>query len=134
MKQVDIDSSQKYTPPSSAIMISPSSAQHLPAPLRTLCCGYLLLFSSACALVNPLQEISILKTYGVINRLQCQRMCWYQKLCVYYSFYNKKGNAGGRDHNCVLHLNNGQENAELLEGWVEGMASADGLVCTMCVY
>ena len=37
--------------------------------------------------------------YTLLNSVQCQRLCWYRRLCVAYS-YNDQLTAGA---NCVLH-------------------------------
>ena len=38
--------------------------------------------------------------YALDNRVQCQRLCWYRRLCTAFSF-NDRLSAGAA--NCVLH-------------------------------
>ena len=89
---------------------------------------HLLLPSVECRPSDPLRDDDILNTYRVINHHHCQRLCWYRKLCVWYSFYNKNDSPGGSDHNCVLHWDHYGQTGELLEGWTEDMATGDDLV------
>ena len=94
---------------------------------RLSCCGCLLLVCVNCAVVNPLREVDVLKSYSVANHHQCRRLCWYRKPCARFSFYNKNDNHITRGENCVLHLNEEQVH-DLLEGWVEGTVSGEALV------
>ena len=93
-----------------------------------VCVVSLLIPTTGCASSDPLQDDNILDTYRVSNHHHCQRLCWYRKLCVRYSFYNKNDNPGGSGDNCVLHWSNYEEKEKLLDGWTEEIASGDNLV------
>ena len=69
---------------------------------------YLLLSSSlslAASTVAMDDRTDIMGQYTLLNSVQCQRLCWYRKLCTAYS-YNDILTTGA---NCVLH-------ADSLEG------------------
>ena len=95
--------------------------------LGLFCCGCFLLHGADCVLVDPLQELDVLKSYRVANQRQCRRLCWYLKPCARFSFYDKNDNSRTEGDNCVLHLDEEWDH-NLPEGWVEGIASGDGLV------
>ena len=101
---------------------------YLPAVLGFFWCGYFLLSPVKCVPTSPLHASDVLGTFRINNHQQCQRLCWYQKLCVRHSSYNKNDNPA-RD-NCVLHLDASLGGGELLEGWSEEEASGAYLVCT----
>ncbi|XP_025104486.1 uncharacterized protein LOC112570317 [Pomacea canaliculata] len=65
------------------------------------------------------QREDVMGTYFLLNRYQCERLCWYRKLCKTYSYiYNR---TLATDGNCVLHAYNITSNTTsgVSTDWVE---------------
>ncbi|XP_070181011.1 protein eyes shut-like isoform X2 [Littorina saxatilis] len=102
---------------------------HLVTLIGILCVGIFLYPTVNCNQTNPLEETDVLQSFRVSNSLQCQRLCWYRKQCVRFSFYDKNDNPAGSEDNCVLHVNRG-EGQQLMEAWREELATSKEMSST----
>ncbi|XP_025104487.1 uncharacterized protein LOC112570318 [Pomacea canaliculata] len=71
------------------------------------------------------QREDVMGTYFLLNRYQCERLCWYRKLCKTYSYiYNRTLATGG---NCVLHAYNitSDTTSGVADDWFERSADWD---------
>ena len=69
----------------------------------------------------------IMGQYTLLNGVQCQRLCWYRKLCTAYS-YNHKLTSGS---NCVLHTD--RLEGELLASLIHTKPPVHGSFNRVCV-
>ncbi|XP_025105622.1 uncharacterized protein LOC112571046 [Pomacea canaliculata] len=75
--------------------------------------------------LHPSQREDVMGKYSFMNRYQCERLCWYRKLCKTYTYiYNRTLATGG---NCVLHAENISTNTTsgVSTDWVEREAFWD---------
>ncbi|XP_025105420.1 uncharacterized protein LOC112570918 [Pomacea canaliculata] len=71
------------------------------------------------------QREDVMGTYFLMNRYQCERLCWYRKLCKTYSYiYNR---TLATDGNCVLHAYNitSDTTSGMANEWFERSADWD---------
>ncbi|XP_025105421.1 uncharacterized protein LOC112570919 [Pomacea canaliculata] len=71
------------------------------------------------SLLLPSEREDVMGKYWFMNRYQCERLCWYRKLCKTYSYiYNR---TLATDGNCVLHADNISTNTTsgVSTAWIE---------------
>ncbi|PVD25661.1 hypothetical protein C0Q70_13320 [Pomacea canaliculata] len=76
-------------------------------------------------LLLPSEREDVMGKYWFMNRYQCERLCWYRKLCKTYSYiYNR---TLATDGNCVLHADNISTNTTsgVSTAWIEREAFWD---------
>ena len=80
---------------------------------------------------HPSQHLDSMGSYHLKNRLQCQNLCRYRRLCQRYSFLQLL-EPESEEENCVLHTGSGS-GAALPSGWTEDTPPSLVSVCVTLI-